>query len=76
MTYFNTLLMPPIVALRILRPLASAAAESDATLPKATVNAVLREVFAIERFLVPRASLPFGVSILAVLTHDTVERRH
>ena len=35
-------------------------------MPSPSVNKLLTEVFASERHLVPRAALPFGVSILLV----------
>lgn len=67
-TYFNTILFPAIAAVRWTR-LALGLAERartdfDDNRP-GVANDVLRAVFAAERFLVPRVSLPVGVSLLA-----------
>ncbi|HEX8054580.1 MAG TPA: class I SAM-dependent methyltransferase [Thermoleophilaceae bacterium] len=71
-TYFNTLLFPPIAAIRVLRPAKPAEElESDFTLTKpGRVNSLLGRVFASEARLVGRTDLPFGVSILALARND------
>ncbi len=69
LSYFNTLLFPPIAAVRILRRGRRDAQElkSDFTLTQpGRVNAVLARVFAAEARLVERWNLPFGVSILGL----------
>lgn len=65
MSHFNSLLFPLIAAVRILHRLIGRDS-SDEAMPAPPVNALLRHVFAAERFLVARGSLPFGVSLLAV----------
>lgn len=68
-TYFNTWLFPPAAAVRIgNRLLRSDGAEprSDLELSSAWLDKVLTRVFASERHVVRRGSLPFGVSLLAV----------
>jgi SAM-dependent methyltransferase len=69
LTYFNTLLFPPIAAVRWTRRLLRAKETgSDAEMSRpGVVNGLLAKVFAAERFVVPRARLPFGVSLLAML---------
>ncbi len=67
LTYFNTLLFPLAAVERIFKRLLRLdRAEPDVTIPPAPVNAVMRWVFRLERFLVPHFRLPFGLSLLAV----------
>lgn len=69
-TYFNTLLFP----LALIRRLWSKAVNShtnDLELPSQPVNALFREIFRVEKYLLPWASLPFGVSIFC---HAVKER--
>jgi SAM-dependent methyltransferase len=69
LTYFNTLLFPPIAAVRLLRRLRPGAGEarSDCHLGRTgALNGFLRRVFALEAPLVRRVKLPFGVSILVL----------
>ncbi len=69
-TYFNTLLFPPIAAVRLLRRVfpekhtsENGASDFDMRLPK-PIEKTLESLFAIERHAVGRAALPFGISIL------------
>ena len=66
-TYFNTLLLPPIAAVRLARRLAGRNGH-DLQRPPAAVNGVLTRIFAVERHLVSRVDLPFGGSVL-LLAH-------
>ena len=63
-SYFNTLLFPVAVAHIKLSGLARPGAMDAMRLPPAPVNVALRTVFGLERFLAPRWTLPFGVSIV------------
>lgn len=71
-TYFNTLLFPLVAGARAVgklaeRVLGSKEMESDIdTIPAGPVNRALETVFAFERRVVSRLSVPFGVSILIV----------
>lgn len=70
-TYFNTLLLPPIAAVRLLsRLLPAREARSDFDRPVgrlgAIANRILAAIFGAEAHLVPKAGLPFGVSVLTV----------
>jgi SAM-dependent methyltransferase len=71
-TYFNTLLFPPIAALRLIRRLRrsrEARAASDlAVTPPGLVDGLLAPVFGFEATLLRRFDLPFGVSVLATAT--------
>jgi len=69
-SYFNTLLFPPVAGLRWTRRALGKAtvarSDFDDTRP-GLMNEVLASVFAVERHIVPRMSLPIGVSLLATL---------
>ncbi len=68
LSYFNTLLFPPILAVRLaLRPfLRRAAKRSDLDVPAFGLNGALTRIFAAERHLLARHDLPFGVSLVCV----------
>ncbi len=69
-SYFNSLLFPPIAAVRLLqkvmpeKPGSTGAGDLDEAPP--LVNGLLKRLFSAERHLLKRASLPFGVSLIAV----------
>lgn len=67
LTYFNTLLFPLIAGVRAVKKLCGMSEAEDDAMPPAPVNAVLRSVFAAERFLIGRIPLPIGVSLMAVV---------
>ena len=73
LSYFNTLLFPPIAAVRLLRSYRPGSADlrSDFELTKpGRTNDLLASVFSLEARMVPRLRLPFGVSILALARKD------
>jgi len=63
---FNSLLFPPIAAVRLLGKL-TGKDDSDDAMPSPPVNKALNLIFGWERELVGRVPLPFGVSLIAVL---------
>jgi len=63
-TYFNTLLFPIIAALRWLWRLCPKRTASDFAEVPRLLNALLTEVFSLEKPFVGRIKLPFGVSAL------------
>jgi len=63
---FNSLLFPPIAAVRLVGKL-TGKDDSDDAMPSAPVNRALDFIFGLERELVGRVPLPFGVSLAAVL---------
>lgn len=69
-THFNTLLFPPIAAIRLVRRMrpARGPVESDFGMPggEGRLNRVLGWLFGLEANWLRRADLPFGVSLLAV----------
>ena len=65
MSHFNSILFPAIVGARAVGKLTGREGGDDAMPPK-PLNTLLGGLFAAERHWVTRASLPFGVSLLAV----------
>ena len=63
---FNSLLFPPIAAVRLAGKL-TGKDDSDDAMPSAPVNRILDTVFGLERSLIGRVPMPFGVSLVAVL---------
>lgn len=65
-TYFNTLLFPPIAAIRLARKAARIEGGDDETMPPPALNGLLRRLFASEAAILRASDLPFGVSILLI----------
>ena len=63
---FNSLLFPPIAAVRLAGKVIGKD-DSDDAMPSPFVNKVLDGVFGLERGLIGRLPMPFGVSLVAVL---------
>ena len=63
---FNSLLFPPIAAARLVGK-ATGRESADDAMPPQPVNALLRTVFGLERWLIGRVPMPFGVSLVAIL---------
>lgn len=66
LSYFNTLLFPPIALARFLGRLRRGTPTADTGRVPAPLNAMLRSIFGVERHLLGATNLPFGVSLLAV----------
>lgn len=66
LSYFNTLLFPPIALARLIGKITRRESADD-RLPRAAVNAVLNRVFGLEAGLIGRLPMPFGVSLVAVV---------
>jgi SAM-dependent methyltransferase len=71
LSYFNSLLFPPIAAARVLNKARRHDGADDA-LPGATVNGLLNRVFGLEAGLIGRVPMPFGVSLVAVVRRPLV----
>ena len=67
LTHFNTLLFPLAAAVRIAGKLTRREDADDAQ-PPAPLNAIFTGLFGLERHLIGRVPLPFGVSLAAVLS--------
>ncbi|MFI4933523.1 MAG: class I SAM-dependent methyltransferase [Caulobacterales bacterium] len=65
-SYFNTVLFPPIAAIRLAKMLTGSRSADDDALPPAPLNAVLTGLFGAELSWLKRAPLPFGVSIILI----------
>jgi SAM-dependent methyltransferase len=69
-TYFNTLLFPPVAAVRWLRRAAGLGTRSRSDFEDnhpGLLNSALALLFSLERHLVQRFPLPWGVSLLATV---------
>lgn len=66
-THFNTILFPLAAAFRVIGKLGGRE-EADDAQPAALLNAAFASLFGLERHLVGRLPMPFGVSLLAVLS--------
>jgi SAM-dependent methyltransferase len=78
LSYFNTLLFPGIAGIRLLRRLAPSHVsgvtelKSDFTLTKrGALNTFLATLFGLERLVVGRINVPFGVSIVCMAHRST-----
>jgi SAM-dependent methyltransferase len=67
-TYFNTLLFPLAASARLLDRLLRRARSSGDAIPVAPLNALLYRVFNLESRWLARRTLPFGMSLIAVLS--------
>lgn len=68
-SHFNSLLFPLAAMVRLLGKI-SGREEADDAQPVAPLNALFKRIFGVERHLVGRVPLPFGVSLVAVLSAD------
>jgi 2-polyprenyl-3-methyl-5-hydroxy-6-metoxy-1,4-benzoquinol methylase len=66
-SYFNSLLFPIVYIVRKLNNLMGRDGASDVDMPSKALNYILRQIFGLEKYLLRCCSLPFGVSILAVV---------
>jgi len=62
-SYYNTLLFPIILAVRLVRRITGSKRDDD-RLPGRIANALLRRVFSFERRLIGSVPMPIGVSLL------------
>ena len=65
-SHFNTLLFPPIAAVRAVKMMAGSKSADDDSMPPAPLNGLLGGLFAAERHWLAHAPLPFGVSIVLI----------
>lgn len=70
-SYFNTLLFPVIAGVRLSKNLLGDRAGRDDQIPTEPVNRILTWIFATERHLISRVTLPFGISLLATARNLT-----
>jgi SAM-dependent methyltransferase len=68
-SYFNFWLFPPVASVRLVRKVFPYGESwQDMRMPNKVVNSVLQSVFSSERHVVGRMSLPFGISLVAVMS--------
>lgn len=67
-TYYNTLLFPVVYVVRMLNNALNRDGSSDVDMPSRPLNYVLAKIFSIEKYLLKFVNLPFGVSVLAVVS--------
>jgi SAM-dependent methyltransferase len=65
-SHFNTVLFPAIVLARVLQFSPAHHQTTDQSMPSPWLNRLLTSLFASERHLIGRVSLPYGVSLLLV----------
>lgn len=66
LSFFNTLLFPLAAFVRLKERFGRSKTAMGGALPAAPVNYFLRRTFSLERFILARMNLPFGVSLLAI----------
>ena len=65
LSHFNTVLFPAVALARLVKRIRRDD-RHDLRTPRPAVNRLLERVFALERHVVPRHTLPFGVSLLVI----------
>ncbi len=70
LSYYNFFLFPAALISRIIDIVSKKEPGPDLSLPPSPVNKILEEIFASERFLLPRLRLPWGLSLIAVVTPE------
>jgi hypothetical protein len=74
-TYFNTILFPVILVARLIGNLLPGrhSPSGDVSMPGQAANAFLTKLFGSERYLLRKANLPVGVSVMAIAKLKTVK---
>lgn len=73
LSYFNTSLFVPAFLVRMIKKHSGNVKADVETVPPGLLNALLTQVFAFERFLLRKTSLPFGLSLIAVAHRPQIE---
>ena len=71
LTYFNTLLFPVALVRRAASRVTHTETMGDLEIPGKVLNAVLRNIFELEKPLLPKVSFPFGLSLLCWAEKET-----
>lgn len=66
MSYFNFFLFPPVAAFRVVAHVVKAKGNQVRMASDGPVNTILYHLFRLEKYMLPRVRLPFGVSLIAV----------
>ncbi|TIS60158.1 class I SAM-dependent methyltransferase [Mesorhizobium sp.] len=75
LSYTNAALFPVAALARLVDRVRKPARPSGQATPPKPVNAAMKAIFSAEARVVPNATLPFGVSLLAVFRNDAVENK-
>lgn len=75
LSYFNTLLFPLAAIARLKDRLLGSGKATGTDVPSGPVNSALERIFGLERHLLASASLPFGVSLMVVLSATDIPTR-
>ena len=67
-SYYNTFLFPVVYVVRMLNNILGRDGESDMEMPSKPLNFILAKIFGLEKYLLRFINLPFGVSVLAVVS--------
>lgn len=68
-SYFNFWLFLPVAAIRMLRKMIPYDESwQDMRMPNQVINAILQRIFSSERHIVGKRRLPFGISLMAVMS--------
>jgi len=73
LSYYNTLLFLPAAISRVLSRIRHEETGPDLSLPPRPVNAALEQIFAVERLVLPRVAMPFGLSLISVVRRRNQE---
>jgi SAM-dependent methyltransferase len=65
-TYANTLLFPAAAARRVLSKARGSSGESDVRPVSPVLNTALKTLFSLEASILPRTSMPVGLSVIAI----------
>ncbi len=65
-SFFNTILFPIVLIVRVLNKALGRQGGDDLTLPSPWVNRILGQIFGFERQFLPRLRFPFGVSLVLI----------
>ena len=65
-SYFNTLLFPAALIVRIMEKFRPPEGNAELTMPPIWLNTILKNIFQLECHFIGSVSLPFGLSIIAV----------
>ncbi|AYD40437.1 class I SAM-dependent methyltransferase [Clostridium fermenticellae] len=66
-SYYNSILFLPIFIIRQIHRLLNIKSGSDAKMPNTFINFILKNVFSFERHILKNYSIPFGVSLIAIV---------
>jgi hypothetical protein len=70
-SYFNSVLFPVIAVALLLQKLFNKGG-NEQNIPPKLINQILTFLFGIERYLIGRLSIPFGVSILLLAQKNEI----